>query len=90
MGVGVSSWRLARAVSQAGQLGVVSGTGLDTLFVRRLQDGDPGGDLRRAAAHFPIPGVSDRVMRRHFRPDGRGGAPYRALTMYQQGVSHER
>ena len=27
MGVAVSSWQLARAVSQAGQLGVVSGTG---------------------------------------------------------------
>ncbi len=29
MGVGVSSWKLAQSVSRAGQLGVVSGVGLD-------------------------------------------------------------
>ena len=40
MGVAVSDWRLANAVSRAGQLGVVSGSMLDTVFVRRLQDGD--------------------------------------------------
>ena len=38
MGVGVSSWRLARAVSALGQLGVVSGTALDQVLARRLQD----------------------------------------------------
>ena len=38
MGVGISDWRLARAVSLRGQLGVVSGTALDTVMVRRLQD----------------------------------------------------
>ena len=31
MGVAVSDWRLARAVSQAGHLGVVSGTAVDTV-----------------------------------------------------------
>jgi nitronate monooxygenase len=41
MGVGVSNWRLAQAVSRFGQLGVVSGTALDQVFARRLQDGDP-------------------------------------------------
>ncbi|MDE3217251.1 MAG: nitronate monooxygenase, partial [Gemmatimonadota bacterium] len=41
MGAGVSNWMLARAVSLRGQLGVVSGTVIDTIFVRRLQDGDP-------------------------------------------------
>jgi len=34
MGVGISDWRLARAVSLRGQLGVVSGTALDTVMVR--------------------------------------------------------
>jgi len=37
MGVGVSGWPLARAVSVTGQLGVVSGVALDTLLARRLQ-----------------------------------------------------
>ena len=55
MGIGVSGWRLARAVSSHGQLGVVSGTAVESLLVRRLQDGDPGGDTRRALAHSPSP-----------------------------------
>ena len=50
MGVGVSGWRLASAVARTGQLGVVSGSMLDTVIVRRLQDGDPGGYIRRVAA----------------------------------------
>ena len=40
MGAGVSNWRLARAVSWLGQLGVVAGTALDEIMSRRLQDGD--------------------------------------------------
>lgn len=88
MGVGVSSWTLARAVSLAGQLGVVSGTALDTVLVRRLQDGDAGGHVRRAMARFPIPGVADGVLRRYFLPEGRPeGAPYKLLPMYKQAVS---
>ena len=64
MGVAVSNWRLANAVSRAGQLGVVSGSGMDTVLVRRLQDGDPEGHMRRAMEHFPIPRVADEVLRR--------------------------
>ncbi|MFH1649537.1 MAG: nitronate monooxygenase [Candidatus Woesearchaeota archaeon] len=40
MGAGVSNWRLARAVSMTGQLGVVSGTGSPDILLRRLQRGD--------------------------------------------------
>ena len=36
MGVAVSGWRLARAVAQCGQLGVVSGTALDLLLARAI------------------------------------------------------
>ena len=39
MGAAVSSWRLAKAVSRRGQLGVVSGVALDLILARRLQDG---------------------------------------------------
>ena len=82
MGIGVSHWPLARAVSSHGQLGVVSGTALDVLLVRRLQDGDPGGHVRRALAQFPIPGVADRILAAFFLPEGRSpGQPYRAITM---------
>jgi nitronate monooxygenase len=72
MGVGVSGWRLARAVASAGQLGVVSGTALDVQLARRLQLGDPGGHLRRAMAHFPDQQLAERVLHRHFVPGGIG------------------
>ncbi len=91
MGIGVSGWRLARAVSQCGQLGVVSGTALDSVLVRRLQDGDEGGHLRRAMAMFPMPGVASDVLHRYFRPDGLPpGTPYKLLPMYRQRVSRAR
>ena len=91
MGAGVSNWRLARAVARRGQLGVVSGTALDTILVRRLQDGDVGGHVRRAMDHFPIPHVSANVLRRYFLPEGRpAGQPYRLLPMYKQIVSTGR
>lgn len=82
MGVAVSGWRLARAVAEAGQLGVVSGTALDAVHARQLQDGDPGGHLRRAYEHFPFPGVVDRVLDRWYIPGGRGpGQRYRKHPM---------
>jgi nitronate monooxygenase len=71
MGVGVSGWPLARAVSRQGQIGVVSGTALDTVFVRRLQLGDPGGHLRRALARFPVPQLAQRILKRFFLPGGK-------------------
>ena len=91
MGVGVSNWRLARAVSRLGHLGVVSGSVLDTVMVRRLQDGDLGGHVRRAIERFPLPAVGEEVLRRYFRPDGRPpGAPYKLLPMYRQVVTRLR
>lgn len=71
MGVAVSNWVLARAVSQRGQLGVVSGTALDLVIARRLQDGDEGGHVRRALEHFPIPAMAERVLTRYFIEGGR-------------------
>ena len=71
MGAGISGWPLARAVSAAGQLGVVAGTALDLILVRRLQSGDPGGHMRRALAHFPLPGIAQRILDRYFAPEGK-------------------
>jgi NAD(P)H-dependent flavin oxidoreductase YrpB (nitropropane dioxygenase family) len=91
MGIAVSDWRLANAVCHTGELGVVSGTALDTVFVRRLQDGDEGGHLRRALAHLPLPGVADTLLAEWFRPEGRArGEPYRLLPMYRRTVSDAR
>lgn len=71
MGVAVSGWELARAVSRAGQFGVVSGTALDVVLVRRLQEGDLGGHVRRAAATFPIPGVAESIIERYLVTGGK-------------------
>lgn len=77
MGVAVSSWRLASAVARSGQLGVVSGTALDLVLARRLQDGDSGGAMRRALAAFPVPEVAERALDTYFLADGRpAGEPY--------------
>jgi nitronate monooxygenase len=82
MGVAVSSWQLARAVSRAGQLGVISGTMLAVILARRLADGDPQGDLRRALAALPVPGIAERVLEAHFIPGGKDPAlPYRHVSL---------
>jgi len=53
MGIAVSGYRLARTVSQLGELGVVSGTALDSVMVARLQRGDSTGEIRQALEKFP-------------------------------------
>ena len=82
MGVAVSAWRLARAVSVTGQLGVVAGTGLDVILSRRLQSGDPGGHVRRAMEQFPYPALAQRVLERNFIKGGKAPEDsYKACPM---------
>jgi nitronate monooxygenase len=71
MGAGVSDWRLARAVSQTGQLGVVSGTALACILARRLQTGDPDGRMRRGLDNFPVPGIAAQILEDYFIPGGK-------------------
>lgn len=90
MGVAVSHWPLARTVAQRGGLGVVSGTALATVLVRRLQSGDPGGHIRRALAAFPVPQVSEVIMRTWYRPDGLPpGEAYKRHAMYTLAPSRD-
>jgi nitronate monooxygenase len=85
MGVGVSNWRLANAVSKLGQLGVVSGTALDSLFVRRLNEGDPGGNVRRGLDAFPFPEMAQRVWDEYYIPGGKAATvPYALPPMHQR------
>jgi nitronate monooxygenase len=85
MGVGVSNWRLAQTVSKLGQLGVVSGTALDQLFVRRLADGDDGGNMRRAMDAFPFQEMARRIWDEYFVHGGKpADAPYPAVPMHQK------
>lgn len=91
MGVAISNWRLARAVSLAGGLGVVSGTGIDTVLVRRLQDGDEDGHIRQALAESPWPVLARDITARYFRPEGRGpGEPYVRLPTWNANIRSRR
>jgi nitronate monooxygenase len=68
MGVAISDWSLAKAVSRQGHLGVVSGTGIAQIFVARLMDGDIGGHVRRALAAFPFQEAAERVIKKYYQP----------------------
>lgn len=83
MGVAVSNWRLANAVSRRGQLGVVSGTGLGVGLPVRLNDGDPGGHVRRALAHFPMQDVAQRIIDTYYIEGGKApDDPYERPAMW--------
>ncbi|MCH7490424.1 MAG: nitronate monooxygenase, partial [Gemmatimonadetes bacterium] len=71
MGAAVSDWRLANTVARNGQLGVVSGTALDSVLLRRLQLGDPCGSLRRALSKFPWPDIAQKTLDTYFIPGGK-------------------
>ncbi len=90
MGVGVSNWQLAQAVSRAGQLGVVSGTALDQVLARRLQDGDVDGAMRRGLEAFPFPAMASRVRGRYFIAGGKGErTPYLAAAPLVKDMSRD-
>jgi len=90
MGAGVSHWVLARAVSRLGQLGVVSGTAIDQIFVRRLQEGDPGGHMRRSLERFPFRKMAERIWETYYIPGGKAeDQPYKTLPKHSKDNSRE-
>ena len=83
MGIGVSSWRLARTVAQRGELGVISGTAIDSVVARELQDGDPNG-RRQVLQTYPDPEIVDHLLDRFYQPEGRSEQePYDLLPIHQ-------
>lgn len=83
MGIGVSDWRLAKTVSQTGQLGVISGTAINTILVRRLQDGDIGGHCRRALNAFPSKAIAQKILDTYFLEGGRPShQAYKRLPLF--------
>lgn len=76
MGVAVSNYTLARAVGKTGNMGVISGTGVDAVLSRRLQMGDPTGELKDAFAAFPLPDMAKRVWDKYFRADRDPSKPF--------------
>jgi NAD(P)H-dependent flavin oxidoreductase YrpB (nitropropane dioxygenase family) len=81
MGVAVSHWRLARTVASLGQLGVVSGTGIDTVIVRRMQDHGIDDELQAVLDRFPCQAVVEKAVAR-FGSKRRGEhGQYRGVPM---------
>ena len=83
MGVAISDWNLARAVSMQGHLGVVSGTGVSPVMTSRLMEGDIEGHIRRALSHFPFQGPVQRILNRYYVPELKNPRPpYKRPTMW--------
>ncbi|PHS18481.1 MAG: 2-nitropropane dioxygenase [Blastopirellula sp.] len=90
MGVAVSSWKLASAVSKTGQLGVVSGTALDVVLARRLQLGDPAGEIRHAMDQFPCAEMVARILDRYFVSGGKlPESPFRSVPLATDQLSRD-
>ena len=90
MGVAISGWQLANAVSSLGQLGVVAGTALDRVMIRRLQAGDPGGHIRRALDHFPFVEMAERMWSTYHVAGGLPeGAAYANPRMYDKEMARD-
>lgn len=69
MGVAISDWKLARAVSRQGQLGVVSGTAVALIMIARLMNGDIGGHIRRGLSQFPFQEPAQRILANYYVPE---------------------
>ena len=86
MGVHISCWQLARITSMLGGLGVVSGTALEFVYPRLLQNGDAGGHIRRAFAELTRrqPALAEslsRLFNKYYVEGGKpADAPYKAVT----------
>lgn len=72
MGLGISTWSLARAVSTLGQYGTISGVALERYMAQILRMGDPGGHFKRALSHFPFPSFAKKVLDAFYVKDGVG------------------
>lgn len=83
MGIAISDWKLAKTVSKLGYLGVVSGTAINSVLVRRLQDGDKSGDTRRALKSFPNQEICQNILSSYFIEGGKSAdAPYKRAALY--------
>ncbi len=83
MGIAISDWNLARAVSMQGHLGVVSGTGITLIMISRLMEGDIEGHVRRALSQFPFQGPVRRIVDKYYVPEPKTlQPPYKRPPMW--------
>ncbi len=86
MGAAISTYRLARAVSRTGNLGVVSGTGVTGLLLDRLRRGHE--ETRLALEQFPHREFRERLIEDHY---GKGGpAPLTPMWTIKRSLPRER
>lgn len=73
MGIYVSNFTLAHAVSTAGDqsLGTVSCTAAERIVPHLLQLGDVGGHIRRAFEHFEFPEIAESILKKYFIEGGK-------------------
>ncbi|HEY5266977.1 MAG TPA: nitronate monooxygenase [Acidimicrobiales bacterium] len=91
MGIAISGWQLARAVARAGQLGVVSGTAIDSVFVRRLQDQGVDESLQSVLDCFPVPSIVSEVVEQFATTRRLESASYRNIVMLtHRSVQHSQ
>lgn len=69
MGVAVSDYKLAGATGRTAA-GMFSGTTIAEVFSRRLQDGDPTGEMREALGTFPNQAIAERAISLYFQENG--------------------
>ena len=81
MGVGVSSWQLAKEVSRNGQLGVVSGTAVAVTFARKLQEEETHQAMCDILNDFPFPAIAERIKAKYYPDKERKGDKYKSVPM---------
>lgn len=83
MGIAVSSWQLARAVAERGEIGVISATAIDSVVVRELQDGDPFGRLR-VLESYPDQEIVSHIRERFYIEGGKSeDVAYKLLPIHR-------
>lgn len=83
MGIGVSSWQLARRVAELGEIGVVSGTGIDSVLVREFQEGDPF-NRRAVLKEYPDQSIVNDVIDKYYVEGGKAeDEPYDLLPIHR-------
>ncbi len=89
MGIAVSSYHLAKAVSMAGQLGVVSGTAIDAVMAMRLHYGDILGNVRRSLNNFPVKEIGQQMIDKFYNTKNKIKQMFK-FTMPSLNMSQEK
>ena len=89
MGIAVSNYHLAKAVSMAGQLGVVSGTAIDAVMAMRLHYGDILGNVRRSLHNFPVKEIGQQMIDKFYNANNKIKQMFK-FTMPSLNMNHEK